>query len=272
MKVRKPEFDFTGLDPHWAKNTEFAQSVNGSSYIPTHIEPFLIKVMNRSKQLLDPETDADLIADIAIFNKQEGAHFRLHGRLNRAISEAGYPGLAACEARLIGAYNRMLATKSLRYLLAFCLAFESLGPAIASQWVDEYWADELHGADRRVADLWAWHYAEEFEHRTVVYQLWNRLYGKPRILSYLWRLLAMVAFMHHSRTVAVSPMVRHLIDTDRAAMTPAQVRESKLREEAYQKRNNRFLLRRVLGTLTPGYDPERARPPRNLDAVLARYE
>src|SRR4051812_43327597 len=55
MTVRAPHFDFSGVPLNWApENPEAAHYVDASGIVPAYIEPFLIKVMNRAKALLDP--------------------------------------------------------------------------------------------------------------------------------------------------------------------------------------------------------------------------
>ena len=71
MKVRNPHFDFSNTRAHWCTSPEQSQVINAGNIIPTYIEPFLIKVMRKAAKELDPVADAELIADMDIFNRQE---------------------------------------------------------------------------------------------------------------------------------------------------------------------------------------------------------
>jgi len=269
MKVRRPEFDFTGVDPHWSPNHEFAQMINAGAVVPTYIEPFLIKVMKRAKDLLDPVLDAELIADIEIFNKQEAQHFRLHGNFNKVVRESGYPKMAEYEAALVADYDLWLQTKSLRWLVAYCGGFESLGPLVATMWVDNKWSHYLQGADPRPADLWTWHFAEEFEHRTVVHRVWTRLYGRHRVIAYLYRVYGFFYLLTHLGK-HMGALRKYLIAEDREHMSDGDLAASVATERKLDRENVRFQLA-GLRILSPFYDPENAPRPANLDAVLARY-
>src|SRR5690606_427253 len=110
MQVRQPKFDFDTIKPHWAPVHEFAQSYNGFSTVPAHIEPFLIKVMMRVKDLLG-ERNAALKQDIEVFNKQEVQHCKQHVAFNNMLYRSGYEGMRDIEKRYKDDYERFLKTK-----------------------------------------------------------------------------------------------------------------------------------------------------------------
>ena len=85
-----PKIDYSKARPDWAPNREFAHDRNASSTIPTYVEPYLIKVMQRAKGAL-PAYHVRLHQEIDWFIAQESQHFRQHNTLNRRIREAGYP-------------------------------------------------------------------------------------------------------------------------------------------------------------------------------------
>ena len=271
MKVRYPDFDFSDMTPHWASNPEAAQCINASHLVPAYIEPFLIKVMRRAKAELDPTRDAELIADIDVFNKQEGQHTKLHGGYMRMLRSHGYDGMAEIEQRYAGDYERFLETKSLRFLLAYCDAFEAVGSAIAPTWVDGEMDDALEGADERALGIWKWHLGEEYEHRTVVFRTYERLYGKPAVRSYLYRVaLFLYCGVHLGKHVG--RLRKYLLATDRAGMSASELAASKARQKAAPSpTGGRANIRRMLRPFSPVYDPAKVPPPRCLDAVLAEY-
>src|ERR1700733_8689890 len=197
MQVRHPTFDLTGMRAHWAPNHEWVQHINATGIVPSAIEPFLIKVMRRGKAELDPVVDAELIADVEIFNRQEAQHYKMHELFNDAVEGDGYPDFHRYDNALKADYAEFLSTKDLEWLLAYCEAFESIVAVGAGQWVDLGWGDYLHGGDPRVVKLWRWHLAEEYEHRTVVHRLFHRICtGTPEEV-YDKRMAGLNFFLEH---------------------------------------------------------------------------
>lgn len=264
-------FDFSGVDPHWGPTPEASQVVNAGHLVPTYIEPFLIKVMHRAKPYLDPVRDAELIADIDIFNKQEGQHFKLHGGCMTMLRENGYAGMAEIEAAYAADYERFLKTKSLRWLLAYCDGFEATGSAIATTWIDGEMESGLAPADRRGYEIWRWHLAEEFEHRTVVFRTYHRLYGKPAVRAYVYRALMYIYSAAHIGRHATR-LQNYLLSVDRAGMSPQELKQSKARKKAAPNAVSGWRnIMRLLRPLSPFYDPGKLPIPQNYEAVLSLY-
>jgi uncharacterized protein len=261
--VRQPSFDFTDLAPVWSDNAELAMSINAQGLVPAYIEPFLIKVMRRAKAELDPVSDAALIADIDVFNKQEAQHFKFHQAFNRVVRENAYEGMSEYERRYEAEYDDMLATKSLKWLVAYCEGFESMGLQSAPGWVDGTMASQLPNADPRAIALWRWHLAEEYEHRTVAFNLLKTLYGKNPVTFYFLRL---TGFFNAAKHIGgnVARLQGYLLRTYRereGVEAPEPAKGSRL---APLKQLTRFL-----GVASPLYDPAKAPKPAGLDEVLA---
>jgi predicted metal-dependent hydrolase len=271
MHTRYPDFDFSTCTPDWVPgNREVAHSVDAMGIVPAYIEPFLIKVMNRAKAELDPERDAELIRDIDIFNKQEGQHFKFHRAYMKMLRDNGYASIKQHEADYEADYDRFLATKSLRWLVAYCEGFEATGSGTATYWVDELNSDMLQGADRRPIELWRWHLAEEYEHRMVMFTLYHRLYGQRRVRAYFYRLYGFYnSTMHIQRYVMRT--AAEMMATDRATMTPAEVKASKHRDFVAKRQSARQSVG-VLRALSPFYNPAKSPPPKRLASVLATYD
>jgi predicted metal-dependent hydrolase len=272
LQVRTPAFDFSEMTPHWAPNREVVASVNANGIIPAYIEPFLVKVMRRAMAELDPVQDAELLRDIDLFNKQEGQHFKLHKAFNTMVREGGYPDMGDYEKPYEDDYTRMLNTRSLRWLLAYCEGFESIGSSVAERWVDGE-MDEALGATGEPSlamELWRWHLAEEFEHRTVAFRVYHRLYGKNRVTAYLYRIYGVVTCAKHmgARTKALKA---YLLEVDRKDMTAEERAASEARGAAVDKATAKNSLKSLLHVLSPFYDPEHTRAPKRQDEVLARY-
>jgi len=271
MRVRHPEFDFTATIPHWTSNIELAQSINASNLIPAGVEPFLIKVLRRAKTLLEPERDAELLADMDIFCKQEGQHMKMHSSFLTMMHENGYEGAIVYEEAYEDDYGRWLNQRSLRFLLAYCEGFEALGSAIADIWVDGAYDDLLSDADPIPQALWKWHLAEEFEHRTVVFRLYQRLYGKPILLSWPYRVFGFVFCVRHIHR-HTARLRAFLMEQDRARMSPREVEQSIRREKAVDRSQRAFAhIGGLLRVLSPTYNPAKLAAPRCIGEVLDQY-
>jgi predicted metal-dependent hydrolase len=277
VKVRTPHFDFSTFDANWApEQPESAHMLDAIGIIPAYIEPFLIKVLNRAKTLLDPVDDAELIARIDWFNKQEGQHYKMHRAPLKILRENGYEGMAEYEHVYERDYDRFFAEKSLRWLLAYCDGFEAQGGLAAPFVVDGPPSQTVYGesSNPMLPDIWRWHLAEEYEHRTVVFDVYHRLYGRKRISSYFARVYGLVYQTVHLQRRS-RPLGAYLIRKDRETMTPAELERSHAREKAATEQAKSQVSRQILAllpALSPFYNPARNPAPKNQDAVLALYE
>ncbi|HUL18922.1 MAG TPA: metal-dependent hydrolase [Steroidobacteraceae bacterium] len=257
MIARNPRITFEDALPHWAPNHAFAQVTNAGSTSLPYVETYLNSVMARAAQVL---TDPALRADIAVFSAQEGNHYRQHRHFNRLLY-GRYPGLRALENALGADYEQMLRERSLAENVAYCEGFECLG-IIQTEFFFERIADLLAGADARLVKLWGWHLAEEFEHRTVCYDVHYALGG-----GYVGRLRGFLRALRHLGRYGKA-VSAHLLSVDRAGMSAAARRESRRLERRYRARFLRFALPRLLYVLSPFYDPRRKRPPRGAAELL----
>lgn len=269
MRVRVPNFDVSDLTPLWSPHREFAHRVNSIGIIPSAIEPFLIKVLRRAKTELDPVADAELIADVDLFNRQEAQHYKKHELFNEMVASNGYPGIRDHDQALKDQYNQWFREKDLEWLLGYCEAFESLVAGGAEQWVDYGWGSYLDGADPRMIELWRWHLAEEYEHRTVVHRLFHRLVSGSPDDVYNKRVSGLAFFLEHLPTV-VDPLRLYLLSVDRAHMTPEEVAQSQERDAQVEARAEEFFTS-VADVMSPDWDPEKLAPPKHLEEVLAWY-
>jgi len=268
MKVRYPTFDFSELRAHWAREPEFAQSYNAFSTVPAHVEPFLVKVMTKAKKALNAKQHSQLIKDIDVFNKQEIQHCKMHLAFNQKVYALGYEDMAVVEQPYKEAYERFISTKSLRFNVAYCEGFEALGSASALVYFEDM-RDYLEGADQQAMDLWSWHLAEEFEHRSVCLDVYHALYGKG-VFSYFYRVWAFLyAVTHIGRHVA--RVEKFLIEKDQQEMTANELKASKLRFKRLKRRNAMASLKRLVAVLSPWYDPAKKVAPSAMGAILETY-
>jgi hypothetical protein len=273
MQVRLPKIDYSRVRPDWAPNREFAHDRNAASTIPTYVEPYLIQVMQRAKAVL-PASEERLHKEIDWFVAQESQHFRQHNAFNKRIREAGYPGLSPFEAKLRQDYVEFLASRSLKFNLAYSEGFESMGPPAARMWF-EHSEPFLAGADPEAVALWKWHMAEEFEHRDVCFRLFRALYARGLLgrfwNGWLYRCYGLVSAIRHLG--AYSTTVRdYLISTDRAKMDAEGLARSHANEEAVKAHTRTHMLPQLLKALSPFYNPARKPAPKGLYDYLRRFE
>jgi len=262
MKVRKPNFDYATSLPHWCKsNPGFSQLQNLGSLMLPYLEPYLNTVMRRAQVKLDPEHP--LNADIALFCKQEAMHYLQHGAYNEKLREAGYARLPEIEKRYEDHFQRLLDQKSLKYNCAYCLGFETIGPVATAMWFEGL-DDFLEGADPAVVGLWKWHLAEEYEHRTVAFDVYQTLFG-----GYFYRVYGLYAFMRDWRAFN-REFLKYLLTEDGKKMSADEIALSREQLAAFKKRQSRFSLPRLLRTLSPFYNPRKLTPPKGVPELLRK--
>lgn len=270
MHVRDPKMDFSNLNAHWSRHHEFAQRTNANSIIPSHIEPFIVKVMNQAKAEVTP-SDTLLRDNIDVFIKQEVQHYKLHNAFNARIRTAGYPDLARFESALASRLERIFDTKSLAFKLAYTVGFESSALVFARLWFTRY-AEYLDGADPEAVRLWTWHWAEEYEHRDVAFRVYQDAVGRKSLFGgYFYRVYAFLVVSIDLMKCA-NAIASYLLEVDRATMTPAQRRASEERDRAFMAKFQRDAGREFLKVLLPSYDPAACRPMAQASAYLARHE
>jgi predicted metal-dependent hydrolase len=269
MKARFPKFDFAQVKAHWAPSLEFSQNFNSASLIPAYVEPFLLKVMKIAQGKID-QKNVRLVNELDIFCKQEMQHCKHHLAFNKAIRAQGYEGLKPFEDAIAADYDRFLKTKSLRFNLAYCEGFEAMSSSACEEWFEVY--DEfLEGADPQTADLWRWHLAEEFEHRTVCSEVYHELSGLGPVLGYFYRVYGYFYAIKHLGAFQAAACT-YLLAKDREAMTPEEVEASVAREKELKKQISKRFLPMMLMVISPFYNPAKRRVPRGQQAFLDQFE
>ena len=269
MKARFPKFDFSNLRAHWAPNWEFAQRANAASLIPAYIEPFLLKVMIQAKKEIDP-SKSGLHRDLDIFIKQEMQHCRQHIAFNKRMHDLGYELLKPIEKDFEATFTRFLEKKSLRFNLAYSEGFESLSATACELYFEDY-NELLEDADPEPTNMWRWHLAEEFEHRTVCSDVYHELSGLNPVFAYFYRLYGyFYAVLHLGRFQLM--VSRKLLEHDRVEMTPEDVTASLARDKHARKIMGRRFYSHFIKICSPFYNPLKRREPNGYQAYLAEFE
>ena len=264
MKARRPSLNFSSRRPGpWIPDAPaYSYQLDSASVMLPYLEPYLIKVQKQARERLDPRRHAALIGDVELFNQQEANHFRLHAHYNEELRRC-YPGLEAFEAEVKQDFERFLRERSLAWNLAYCEGFECVG-AVSAEFFFGPAQPFLRGADAGARDLWAWHLAEEFEHRSVCHDTLRALY--PGTLR---RLRGYFAFVSHLRRFCGRVAVQlKAIDRERGLRGG----ESRPSEQDFARISSRFTTRHTLRIFSPFYDPRPLAMLPAIDAALIAYD
>ena len=255
ITVRKIRFEFNDPIDLTAPDVDLATTLPmlGLSLTMPYLEPYLMRTMKTAQKEI---SDAGLIEDARAFSQQEGHHFRNHANFNEKL-RASFGGQTAdailqIEGELEADYQRFTREKSLRFNLAYAEGFEAMtcssavAMAAAGSFED---AGSIPGGQ-----LWAWHMAEEIEHRTVAFEVYEHLVG-----SYGYRILRGTWSQGH--------YLRYVL---RFAKCMATALGRRL--EIPNSPMHRDALRRYLRTWSPRYHPSKIEIPEGVNELLAYFD
>lgn len=263
IPVRRMDFEFPDdLD------LVFIEGDPGMSYffvgawmMLPYLEPFLIRTI----QAAMPEIrDERLREEMKRFCAQEGQHFRQHARLNevvRRIHPSG-PRLAELETEVAAEFTAWSAEKPLKFNLAYGEGFESMTCAGARTQIQTGmfgWMKEP------IRSLMYWHILEEIEHRTVCFDVYEKVVG-----DYAYRTKMSLWFQRHYYACCrrfAAEMILADPETMARYDTPEWAAVRKQRMRAYRA----DYLPRLLGTFMPWYDPAKIRLPPGFEATRADF-
>ena len=260
ITVRRPALSFPArLDPILLEaQPELSYALIGLSLLLPSLEPYLIRTMNQAKRSV---RDPELLEAIALFNAQEGQHYRLHARFNEAVRE-DCAALARLEEELASDYDRFSATRSLPWNLAYAEGFEAFTAALACFLSEEQILRDAHPAAR---DLFEWHIYEELEHRCVAFDVYEHVHG-----SYPYRVAVGLYAQRHLGRFALRA-TRAMLKRDRQrGRDHGGKAQARARLRPFLSLAARRLLPKVLRTYSPLYTPRQIRIPAGAELVLQR--
>jgi predicted metal-dependent hydrolase len=265
MEARKVDLDFSQAEVYWnPADPEYCQLLNAISSMLPELEGLLIKAVRDAARRLPESTAEGFRRDVKLFVQQEGRHSRLHKRFNDMLVAEGYDFLPPMIARMAADFDRFYEEKGPKFALAYSEGFETFGPLVSTFFFER--AGVLMADwDEPTTYLWLWHFAEEYEHRTVCNYLYREVYD-----DYWFRIYAFWYATFHLFGYSFLVAVR-LLAVDR--------KRGRLRAGAWRSRLNMarvlmklfgFMLPKILFTcMRPGYDPARIPPPQHTLAFLA---
>lgn len=263
LTARFPGFDFTTVQPVWSPQPEFALIWNAMSTSAPCVEPYLNQVTLQATQSIAPKHHA-LRQAVVDFIEQESNHYRIHTAFNRRLHAGGYDMTKSLDSKLKEDLKRFQQERSLAFNMAYCAGFENFS-LFTAKFVFGPGAGVFEGADPAVVDLWLWHLAEEYEHRSFCHDLYAALSG-----NYFMRVYGLIySFVHLNRYInqASGAFLRRY----REGMTAQELAASRKREKAYKRRYGLYAFPRMLLILMPFHSPHRSKSSASLEAALGRY-
>ncbi|MFP5430749.1 MAG: metal-dependent hydrolase [Gammaproteobacteria bacterium] len=286
LKARRVQFDLDGTPLHWLPGDPFAtHMINGLHLLLPPGELWFCRVYNKA---LPYVTDPQLRADVEGFIRQEAVHSRVHSRaeqyllrhgLNtddvrqRAEHLFGYM-LGDAPFGLPALQHRLLEKHWLVIRVGLIAAVEHF-TGMVGQWAMDNTSWEK--GDPVMADLFRWHLAEEVEHRSVAFELYEHLCAtRPGFYLSRQALMAIV-FPLFLRYLAMACRGLASQDADREAQRIARLSFVQILAELERDGRRtgnvptfRHLVKGTLRWLSPRFHPEAEGNTEQALAYLAR--
>jgi predicted metal-dependent hydrolase len=173
LPTRRITFDYPDdLDPLWIPaRPELACAANSVSLLMPYAEPYFV----RSVRAALPELDGELAERTRAYLAQEQSHYAQHRKFN-AILRRHCPRVGRVERWMERCCLWLSRTRSLRFNLAFAAGSETMAFAIA-RWTELRAPQHFLGAEPVPTTLFLWHLAEEVEHKTAAFDVYEALDG-----------------------------------------------------------------------------------------------
>ncbi len=272
IKARQVQFDLSNSPLEWIPNDMFSSHViNGINLILPAGEFWFCRVFNKA---LPYVTDPILREDVKGFIRQEAIHARAHLQGQEFLQNHGVDTTQATKwmnllfSQILGEAPLGLDVLKIKALEKRWLVLRVGGIAAIEhftgalgQWALDNKTWDL--ADPVVADLFRWHLAEEVEHRSVAFDLFEHL-CKTELGFYVSR-QALMALIYPLFIYIVAMTGRHLARQDQAPVSVKMGRLSLVRlliefERVGRKTQNvptlTYITQAMLRWISPKFDPE----------------
>ncbi|HEY2449357.1 MAG TPA: metal-dependent hydrolase [Mycobacterium sp.] len=190
---RKARFDWSNTPLHWVPDDPFStHTLNVMHLLLPAGERWFIQIITEAEPLVD---DAELKAAMKPFIQQESWHAWAHQTVLQRLVEQGidtrpYTDKLQKWLSIMGnehpTWPQVLQRQWLYRRLAIAAALEPFN-AVLGQWVIQNRGLDYAGADQTMLDLLRWHGAEEIEHRSLVFDVYQNVCG-----NYVLRALTML--------------------------------------------------------------------------------
>ena len=163
---------------HWCAGDAFRTALFNALSMSFPVgEQFFIDSVRKGFQALPAEQQQQLQAEVQRFIGQEATHRRLHSLYNAHLDQLGLRNDWEPRAR---ARLKQMEGLDVRHWLGITAANEHFTAIFADFMLHN--ADLLGDQDPRLATLWLWHSAEESEHKSTAFDLYQAVGG-----SHEWR-------------------------------------------------------------------------------------
>lgn len=146
-------------------------------------EQFFIDSVRDGMKVVPPQTRADLAQEVQGFVGQEATHRHIHAQFNGQLAAQGFVNKIEGWSLRRRQANAHL---NVRMHVAGTAGTEHL-TAIFADWMLRH-PEALEGAEPRLRTLWEWHSAEEAEHRSTAFDVYQALGGshKYRVRAFVY--------------------------------------------------------------------------------------
>lgn len=280
---RTIELDWSQVPLNWIYDDRFAShALNGLSYFLISGEFAMCRICTEALAYID---DDKLRADVKGFIKQEATHARAHGKhLSEYMERQGINNLpinhrvklllekAITKAPFGHTPPKRLSKHWLVLRAGIFAAFEHYTTGLSVHLLNELeW--EQNGCDPAMASLLYWHAAEEIEHRTVMYDVYQALGGKLPLRALI--MSAVVPSLLYALTASISEI------SQRDAAVPVNARRLwqpgfwNAWRHAVARRNvpsPAWLVRHATSFIKPGYNPANEGSTEQAMAILSKLD
>lgn len=203
LPVRRVRFEYPDdTDPAWNRRfPEFACAANSISLLMPYAEPYFVHSVRRA---MDSLGDEALRTQTKDYLGQETQHHVQHRKFNDIVA-ARYTGIPRVERWIARTYGWLDRTRSERFNVAFAAGSETIAFAIA-RWSEQHLSTLFDGSDNDAATLYLWHLAEEVEHKSAAFDVFEAVDGSR--LRYAWAMSLSCAILTWFTLVATIVMLK----------------------------------------------------------------
>ena len=188
----KFEFEDGGFARYWHGGSPFRSLF--WTQLSTAFEPGERFFIDSARALRGAVQNPELAQELLEFCKQEGQHTAQHLKFDRVNAAMGID-VEGCRRRYAAALKPVRERLDALEMLAVTMALEHLTAGFAEQYFRK--PEISAGSDPKVAALWAWHAAEESEHKATCYDIYTAAGGGylPRVITLFgaWTLILAIA-------------------------------------------------------------------------------
>lgn len=245
IKVRKINFEFPDDIPFYfnPRNQEASMLANTLSFLAPAFERYFIRGIRAAMPLVQ---NAAVREEADLFCKQEGQHSKIHiDHQNMLLRK--HPALEVVRDRVNASYSDLLETESNEFALAYATNIELTFKPMA-RFLVENRHHLFSDGDSRISSFILWHFVEEFEHRSAMFNVYQDVVG-----DYLFRMRTVKRTRQH---------VGKLGEEVRTAMIECEPPPETTAEGSISRWSRLRLAAGLFETYSPFHNPESGGEPK----------